>query len=129
MEQEVVDLASASRSIAELQVEISLLQELEELALKVRRSGTDKKWEELSKLLQDNVEMFNAAGHRRKLLIFTEHRDTLNYLTARISTLEASADDCEIRYIHKPFQQEPDFAATSVNYNLQELWQRGIEPI
>ncbi|MEB3219824.1 MAG: helicase-related protein [Nostocales cyanobacterium 94392] len=87
MEQEVVDLATASRTIAELQVEISLLQELEELALKVRRSGTDKKWEELSKLLQDNVEMFNAAGHRRKLIIFTEHRDTLNYLTARISTL------------------------------------------
>lgn len=42
--------------------------------------------------------------------------------------IEASADNCEIRYIHKPFQQEPDFAATSVNYNLQELWQRGIEP-
>ncbi|MEO0968585.1 MAG: helicase-related protein, partial [Cyanobacteria bacterium J06639_18] len=86
-EQEVVDLATASRTIAELQVEISLLQELEELALKVRRGGTDKKWEELSKLLQDNAQMFNATGHRRKLLIFTEHRDTLNYLTARISTL------------------------------------------
>jgi superfamily II DNA or RNA helicase len=91
-EQEVVDLATASRTIAELQVEISLLQELEELALKVRRSGTDKKWEELSKLLQDNAEMFNAAGHRRKLIIFTEQRDTLNYLTARIGTLLGRAE-------------------------------------
>jgi superfamily II DNA or RNA helicase len=91
-EQEVVDLATASRTIAELQVEISLLQELEELALKVRRNGTDKKWEELSKLLQDNAEMFNAAGHRRKLIIFTEQRDTLNYLTARIGTLLGRAE-------------------------------------
>ncbi|MEH2407903.1 helicase-related protein [Nostoc sp.] len=31
--------------------------------------------------------MFNAQGHRRKLVIFTEYRDTLNYLTDRIRTL------------------------------------------
>ncbi|WP_026733567.1 helicase-related protein [Fischerella sp. PCC 9605] len=86
-EQEVVDLATASRTITELQTEIALLQELEQLALKVRRGGTDKKWEELSKLLQNNAEMFNAAGHRRKLVIFTEHRDTLKYLVDRIGTL------------------------------------------
>jgi len=105
-EEEVADLATASRTIAELQVEISLLQELEQLALQVRRSGTDKKWEELSQLLQNisnpgknldscqdsnppefNAETFNAAGHRRKLVIFTEHRDTLNYLAQRIRTL------------------------------------------
>ncbi|MGL5923809.1 helicase-related protein [Chroococcidiopsis sp.] len=105
-EEEVADLATASRTIAELQVEISLLQELEQLALQVRRSGTDKKWEELSQLLQNisnpgkdldscqdsnppefNTATFNAAGHRRKLVIFTEHRDTLNYLAERIRTL------------------------------------------
>ena len=32
-------------------------------------------------------EMFDAGGARRKLVIFTEHRDTLNYLAARIRTL------------------------------------------
>ena len=31
--------------------------------------------------------MFDAHGHRRKLVIFTEHRDTLNYLERRIGTL------------------------------------------
>src|SRR3989441_7031887 len=31
--------------------------------------------------------MFEASGARRKLVIFTEHRDTLNYLTERIRTL------------------------------------------
>src|SRR5579884_3391404 len=31
--------------------------------------------------------MFDAEGHRRKLVIFTEHRDTLNYLTEKIRAL------------------------------------------
>src|SRR3972149_255240 len=31
--------------------------------------------------------MFDAHGHRRKLVIFTEHRDTLNYLADRIRAL------------------------------------------
>lgn len=45
------------------------------------------------------------------------------------SNLEAESDNCNIRYVRKPFQNEPDFGATSVNYNLQELWQRGAEPM
>lgn len=48
-------------------MEIRILQELVELAAEVRRSGTDRKWEELSKLLQDNPTMLDAAGERRKL--------------------------------------------------------------
>jgi superfamily II DNA or RNA helicase len=83
-EEQIVDQASAARTIAELEIEIQMLKRLEELALQVRRSGTDKKWEELSKLLQNDAHMFDAQGHRRKLVIFTEHRDTLNYLAERI---------------------------------------------
>ncbi|MGB9623959.1 MAG: helicase-related protein [Phycisphaerae bacterium] len=86
-EEKVVDQASAARTIAELQVEIEMLKRLEALACKVRQSGTDRKWDELSRLLQNNSEMFDAHGHRRKLVIFTEHRDTLNYLTDRIRSL------------------------------------------
>lgn len=86
-EEAVVDQASAAQTIAELQIEIDLLGELEQLALRVRRSGNDRKWDELSKLLQNEAEMFTAQGHRRKLVIFTEHRDTLNYLQQRIQTL------------------------------------------
>ena len=91
-EEKVVDLASAARTIAELQAEIETLKRLEILALKVRQSGTDRKWDELSKLLQNNSEMFDAQGHRRKLIIFTEHRDTLNYLQERISSLIGKAE-------------------------------------
>ena len=92
-EEKVVDRASASRTIAELEAEIYTLQRLERLAQGVRRSGTDRKWEQLSKLLQGESdtsvagELFNPQGPHRKLIVFTEHRDTLNYLTDRIRTL------------------------------------------
>src|SRR5438876_1855577 len=86
-EERIVDQASAARSIAELEVEIAMLVRLEALALQVRRSGTDRKWEGLASLLQNNAEMFDAERHRRKLVVFTEHRDTLHYLTERIRTM------------------------------------------
>ena len=87
VEEELVDQATAARTVAELRVEIGMLQRLEALALEVRRSGTDRKWEELSRLLQNQSEMFDSSGSRRKLVIFTEHRDTLSYLADRIRTL------------------------------------------
>jgi SNF2 family DNA or RNA helicase len=78
---------ATEEEVAELQAEIDQLGELENLALRVRRGGKDRKWDELSKLLQNSAEMFDAGGHRRKLVIFTEHRDTLNYLISQITTL------------------------------------------
>lgn len=87
LEEEVVDQASAAQTIAELQAEIKILKRLQEIALRVRQSGTDRKWEELSAILQDNKEMFDSHGHRRKLIIFTEHLDTLRYLQERITAL------------------------------------------
>ncbi|MBN2299514.1 MAG: DUF3883 domain-containing protein [Deltaproteobacteria bacterium] len=92
IEDEIIDKATAAQTIAELKIEIDILKRLEDLALRVRNSGTDKKWEELSKLLQDNNDMFDPSGARRKLIIFTEHRDTLNYLTTRIRTLLGRAE-------------------------------------
>ncbi|MGA1602043.1 MAG: helicase-related protein [Prochlorothrix sp.] len=91
-EAEVVDQATAARTIAELQAEIDQLNRLETLALQVRRGGKDRKWDELSKLLQSEAEMFDAGGHRRKLVLFTEHRDTLNYLVQQITTLLGKAE-------------------------------------
>ena len=85
-EEEVVARASTARTIAELQAEIRTLEHLEALAQTVRQSDTDRKWEELSNLLRAE-ELFDAQEHRRKLIIFTEHRDTLRYLAERIQTL------------------------------------------
>ena len=87
LEEELVDQASAAGTIAELEAEINSLTDLVELAGKVRSSGVDRKWEELANLLQHTPEMFDAHGHRRKLIIFSEHRDTLNYLVERLRIL------------------------------------------
>ena len=106
-EEEILDQATAARSIAELRMEIDTLRRLEAQALAVRRSGTDTKWMELASLLGE-VFAPAALGDRiaepqvpygagaipppkpsphQKLVIFTEHRDTLNYLEGRITTL------------------------------------------
>ncbi|MDZ4661292.1 MAG: helicase-related protein [Pseudomonadota bacterium] len=82
--QDVVDQATAAQTIEELSAEIIILKDLEEDARRVVHSGEDRKWTELSKLLQDTPEMKDASGRLRKLIIFTESRDTLNYLHDRI---------------------------------------------
>ncbi|MGB8343711.1 MAG: helicase-related protein [Ktedonobacteraceae bacterium] len=91
-EEQVVDQATAARTIVELEAEIATLANLEALAVQVRRSGTDRKWEELASLLQQQSEMFDAGQQRHKLVIFTEHRDTLTYLAERIRTLLGRAE-------------------------------------
>ncbi|MDN3687238.1 helicase-related protein [Cyclobacterium jeungdonense] len=87
-----VDRATTAQTIQELQAEINTLKSLEELALSVKRSGNDKKWEELSNILTESKWMFDEGGNRRKLVIFTEHRDTLTYLATRIRALLGSQD-------------------------------------
>jgi SNF2 family DNA or RNA helicase len=87
LEEELVDEASAARTIADLMLEIATLADLEELARQLRDSGTDRKWEELSQILQHTPEMYDREGNRRKLIVFSEHRDTLNYLVRKLRTL------------------------------------------
>lgn len=86
-EEKLVDQATAAQTISELEAEIASLKRLERMANEVRTSGVDRKWDELSQLLQDNGNMFGPDGLREKLIIFTEHRDTLRYLTDKIRSL------------------------------------------
>ena len=93
-EEEILDQATAARTIDELKAEIQSLSRLESLARSVRSSGEDRKWQELAGLLnrmftavlEGTEEPFVPSPHQ-KLVIFTEHRDTLNYLQQRITTL------------------------------------------
>ncbi len=84
---EVVDLATAARSVEELQVEIEVLKQLVTIARKVRHLDVDKKWTELSSLLQDNLLRGGQDGQIHKIIIFTEHKDTLRYLEQKIRSL------------------------------------------
>lgn len=93
MEETLVDQATAARTIAELEQEILILRGLEIQAAAVVASGQDRKWDELSKILQHDDRMRDSQGHRlRKLIIFSEHRDTLNYLQAKIAGVLGSSD-------------------------------------
>lgn len=115
--EQVVDQASAAETIPELEAEILILKDLEHQALTVVQSGNDKKWEELSCLLQEKPEMFTQSGSRRKLIIFTEHKDTLNYLVARIGgmlgntnavrTIYGGTNRDERRKIQEEFRNDP----------------------
>jgi SNF2 family DNA or RNA helicase len=92
LEVEVIDAATAAATVTELEAEITTLEQLEELARRLRGKGVDAKWVQLSGLLSTTDEMFDANGARRKLLIFTEHRDTMNYLVDRLRTFLGDAD-------------------------------------
>lgn len=106
-EEEILDQATAAGTIAELRAEIQTLNRLESLAQAARGGDDDRKWNELASLLS---EIFTSAGvtgriaesdapyqvgaipkpvasPHQKLVVFTEHRDTLNYLQQRITTL------------------------------------------
>ena len=104
----VLDQATAAGTLAELQAEIDTLRRLETLAAELRRSGEDSKWRELSNLLAEiftpgrlahevaqERAQYRGSGPipppqpspRQKLVVFTEHRDTLNALQRRIGTL------------------------------------------
>ena len=112
VEEEILDQATAARTIVELKAEIETLKHLESLALAVRASGEDKKWRELAGLLALIFTPAAMAGRvgeeparygsgevppptpspHQKLVVFTEHRDTLNYLQRRITALLGRED-------------------------------------
>ena len=103
----VLDAATAAKTMVELKAEIETLQHLESLALGVLRSGTDTKWQQLVTLvapilgvsqgairssepsdnrLEESIPELGASKSC-KLVIFTEHLDTLGYLRDRIGTM------------------------------------------
>ena len=97
-EANILDQATAAQSVIELEAEIGTLKDLEARAMNVRSSGRDAKWNELAAILDDIFvrspnthqvsERMSSSGsvHAKKLIIFTEYRDTLSYLYHRMVT-------------------------------------------
>ena len=96
-EERLVDNATAATTVAELETEIAELKRLEELAFKVVQTGDDAKWAQLQKILNDDL-MRDESGNRRKLVIFSEFKDTLEYLLHKIRN-ELGSDDA-VHVIH-----------------------------
>ncbi|KAB7790157.1 helicase-related protein [Bifidobacterium leontopitheci] len=84
---QVVDSATAARTEQELAAEISVLDGLVDKAKAVRMAGADAKWSQLADILQHHVLDVGTAEQPHKMIIFTEHRDTLTYLTGRVAAL------------------------------------------
>lgn len=118
IEAELVDHATAAKTVAQLKDEIEILRGLEAQAHRVLRSGKDNKWLQLLSLLQDTPEMKNADGTARKLVIFTEHRDTLDYLKDNLNrvigrpeavvTIHGGTRREERRRIEEDFRHDAD---------------------
>lgn len=116
--EQVVDQATAAETIPELEAEIVILRGLEHDAAAVVQSGSDRKWEEFSRLLQDTPEMQTPDGRQRKLIVFTEHRDTLNYLLFRtrgllgrdeaVVTIHGGVNRDDRRKVQEEFRNNPD---------------------
>jgi len=76
---DLLDSFSAAEALEQLRGEVAALKDLVEQARRVRDSAPDSKLRALRECL--NQAQFNElADGRGKLLIFTEHRDTLTYL-------------------------------------------------
>ena len=80
-EEAVVDQATAAQTIQELEAEIIILEGLEEQARQVGIPAGPQVGRVVP-LLQEHARRCTTAPRAspRKLIIFTEHRDTLNYL-------------------------------------------------
>ncbi|GMU73529.1 MAG: hypothetical protein AMXMBFR42_29820 [Burkholderiales bacterium] len=129
-EEQILDEATAARSIVELKAEIETLGRLQTLAQTVRSSGEDRKWTELVGLLrvaftaasianpsaEPDAPPFRPTEIKRpqgspheKLVIFTEQKDTLAYLQRKIESLLGSPD--AVVCIHGSMGREDRLAA------------------
>jgi superfamily II DNA or RNA helicase len=86
----LTDEFTAAVELDQLRAEVAALKDLVEQARRVREHATDSKLSALSKTLQQaqfaelQAERPHLRDGRGKLLIFTEHRDTLSYLQEQL---------------------------------------------
>lgn len=124
IEEAIVDSSTAAETIQELEIEITTLEKLEAQARSVANLDTDAKWVQLREILE-NEYMRDSQGNRRKLLIFTEARDTLEYLQERISAYLGRSEEVEVihggvprekrRSVVQAFNQDKDLKILLAN--------------
>jgi superfamily II DNA or RNA helicase len=87
--------ATTAETVEQLALEVDTLKGLESMALGVLRSGVDTKWTQLNRILDDDL-MIDAAGTRRKLIIFTEPKDTIHYLLDKVRARLGNPEAVEV---------------------------------
>jgi superfamily II DNA or RNA helicase len=81
-EDDLVERVTLAGTMAELEAEIAELEQLVKKARHAAKNVTETKFEELRKVISEHV-----SGKNERLLIFTEHRDTLDFLIKRLKDL------------------------------------------
>lgn len=77
-------------SLRELEAELYQVKELRNLAEQVYKAGEESKFEKLREILT------NPLYHHEKVLIFTEHRDTLDFLVRRLKGMGLGGEIAQI---------------------------------
>ena len=124
--EEVMAMSTAAQTIPELEYEINVLSNLIHVAQRVRAQGDDKKWVELRTILDEQLLSNAPAGDNqdeghdgiRKIIIFTEHRDTLSYLEQKIGaqfgrenavvTIHGGTPHAERKAVREQFTHNPE---------------------
>ncbi|MFN3574488.1 MAG: helicase-related protein [Phenylobacterium sp.] len=95
LEELIATGATTAETVEQLALEVETLKRLEGMALGVVRSGQDAKWTQLNRILDDEL-MIDAEGNRRKLIIFTEPKDTLHYLLDKVRSRLGNPEAVEV---------------------------------
>lgn len=124
IEDRISTTATTAETVEQLALEIETLHGLERMALGVLSSGKDTKWSQLNRILDEEI-MVDHDGNRRKLIIFTEPKDTLYYLHDRVRARLGRADAVEVihggvsredrRKIVERFMQDRDMLVLIAN--------------
>ena len=81
-EDEAVERLTMAENMTELEAEIDELKMLVELARQTRKHHQETKFEELRKVVSQHI-----SGKQERLLVFTEHKDTLDFLVGKLGDL------------------------------------------
>jgi superfamily II DNA or RNA helicase len=81
-EDEIVERLTMAETMAELEAEIADLERLVKLAKHNEKHVPETKFEELREVVSQHL-----AGRQERLLVFTEHKDTLDFLVRKLTDL------------------------------------------
>ena len=107
---------TVARNLDELEAEIAILDDLAVQALAVEESGPERKLDELRRVIED-IDLFRSG---EKLLIFTEAKDTLDYLAENLTAWGLSVNHIDgtmappERYRAEQVFQDPEGAQVMV---------------
>ena len=123
-EERISTSITTAETIEQLEIEVEALKHLEETALNVLQGGEDAKWQQLNSILDKDL-MVDKDGNRRKLIIFTEPKDTLYYLLDKVRTrigrpesvdvIHGSMNRQERRKVIERFMQDRDLTVLIAN--------------